>query len=178
MKKMVIAASLAALSLTAHAEGWRLLPGFTEQGFKFDPSLAATVNYVDPRAHSSDTGLGVDFNFTCGLIQDPQNRMRTHVQFTRISDSDLDANAFEISSRYTVPLGGGLSVGVGPSLAMYQVDMPGYDKNLFGIGVAAGVNFRSGALFLGADARYHDTQSRSGENFDNFTVGVKAGINF
>jgi long-subunit fatty acid transport protein len=178
MKKMVIAASLAAMSMAAQAEGWRLAPGFKEQGFRFDPSLAATVNYVDPKDYSSDTGLGVDFNFNCGLIQDPQNRIRTHLQYGRIDKGDLTANAFELSPRYTVPLNGGFSVGVGPSVAMYQVSMPGYDKNLFGYGVAGGVNFRSGALFLGADARYHNTQSKGGKNFDNFTLGVKAGINF
>lgn len=178
MKKMVIAASLAALSVTAQAEGWRFAPGFTEQGYKFDPSLAGTVNLVDPDDHSSDTGFGVDFNFNCALIQDPQNRIRTHLQIGRISDSGLKANTFELSPRYTMPLQNGFSVGVGPSLAMYQVDMPGYDKNLFGIGVAAGVNFRSGALYLGADARYHDTQRKGGADFDNFTMAVKAGINF
>lgn len=178
MKKMVIAASLAAMSVAAHAEGWRFAPGFTEHGFRFDPSLAGTVNYVDPKDHSSDTGLGVDLNFNCGLIQDPQNRIRTHLQFGRTSKGDLTANAFELSPRYTVPLNGGFSVGVGPSVAMYQVEMPGYDKNLFGYGVAAGVNFRSGTWYFGADARYHNTQSKGGANFDNLTLGVKAGINF
>jgi hypothetical protein len=178
MKKMVIAASLAALSVTAHAEGWRFAPGFTEQGFKFDPTLAGTANYVDPDDHSSDTGFGADFNFNCALIQDPQNRIRTHLQVGRISDSGLKANAFELSPRYTVPLNGGFSVGVGPSLALYQVEMPGYDKNLLGWGVAAGVNFRSGALYLGVDVRYHDTQSKGGSNFENVTLGAKAGINF
>lgn len=178
MKKMAIAAGLAALSVAAHAEGWRFAPGFTEQGFKFAPSLAATVNYVDPNDHSSDTGFGVDFNFNCTLIQDPQNRIRTHLQFGRISDSGLKANAYELSPRYTVPLNGGFSVGVGPSLALYQVEMPGYDKTLRGWGVAAGVNFRSGALYLGLDARYHDTQSKDGKNFENITLGAKAGINF
>jgi hypothetical protein len=177
-KKMMIAASLAALSVSTQAEGWRFATGFTEQGYKFDPSLAGTVNYVDPNDYSSDTGFGVDFNFNCALIQDPQNRIRTHLQFGRVSDSGLKANAFELSPRYTVPLSGGFSIGVGPSLAMYQVELPGYDKNLYGVGVAAGVNFRSGALFLGADARYHDTQSKSGVNFDNLTLGVKAGVNF
>jgi len=177
-KKMIVAATLAALSVAAQAEGWRFGPGFTEPGYKFDPSLAGTVNYVDPDDHSSDTGLGVDFNFNCALIQDPQNRIRTHLQFGRISDSGLKANAFELSPRYTVPLTGGLSFGVGPSLAMYQVEVPGFDKTLYGVGVAAGVNFRSGAMYFGADARFHDTRSKNGVNFDNLTLGVKAGVNF
>jgi hypothetical protein len=178
MKKMIIAASLAALSMSAHAEGWRFGPGFSEQGFKLDPTLAGTVNYVDPSDHSSDTGLGVDFNFNCGLIQDPQNRIRTHLQFTRISDSGLKANAFELSPRYTVPLRGGFSVGVGPSVALYRVEKPGFDKNLKGYGVAAGVDYRAGALYFGVDARYHDTESKDGVNFENFTFGAKVGINF
>jgi hypothetical protein len=177
-KKMMVAATLAALSVAAHAEGWRFAPGFTEQGYKFDPSLAGTVNLVDADDHSSDTGFGVDFNFNSALIQDPQNRIRTHLQFGRVSDSGLKANAFEYSPRYTVPLREGLSFGVGPSVAMYQVEVPGFDKTLYGVGVAAGVNFRAGAMYFGADARFHDTRSKNGVNFDNLTLGVKAGVNF
>jgi hypothetical protein len=177
MKKIVVVATLTALSLSAQAEGWRFLPA-GDPGFKFDPSLAGTLNYVDPRDHDSDLGYGVDFNFNCGLIQDPQNRIRTHLQAGRVSKGHMDVDAFELSPRYTVPLSKGLSIGVGPSVAAYRLDLPGYNRTLYGIGLAGGVNYRLGSLYLGADLRYHDTSSKKGEDFDNLTVGFKAGVNF
>jgi len=90
----------------------------------------------------------------------------------------MDVDAFELSPRYTVPLSKGLSIGVGPSVAAYRLDLPGYNRTLYGIGLAGGVNYRLGSLYLGADLRYHDTSSKKGEDFDNLTVGFKAGVNF
>ena len=178
MIKIVLAAALTTLSLSAQAEGWRFFPVQSDPNFKFEPSVAGTLNFVDPRDHRSDTGFGVDFNFNCGLIQDPQNRIRTHLQVGHVSKGNMTADMFELSPRYTVPLSKGLSIGAGPSLAAYRLDLPGYDKTLYGFGIAGGVSYRLGSLYLGADARYHDTQSKKGENFDNLTVGFKAGVNF
>jgi hypothetical protein len=177
MKKIFVAAAMASLSLAVHAEGWRFLPA-NEANFAFDPAVAGTLNYVDPDGHSSDTSLGVDLNFNCALIQDPQDRIRTHLQFGHFSKDGTKANAFELSPRYTVPISKGLFVGVGPSLAVYDVDVPGASKILYGVGIAGGIEYRVGSLYLGADARYHDTESRGGVDFDNLTLGLKAGINF
>ncbi|MBU1237257.1 MAG: hypothetical protein KJ634_01130 [Gammaproteobacteria bacterium] len=178
MKKIIVATTLAALALTAHADGWRFLPAQSDANFKFEPTVAGTLNHVDPSDHSSDFGYGIDLNFNCGLIQDPQNRIRTHLQIGHVSKDSMKADMFELSPRYTVQLGKGLSMGAGPSVAVYSVDVPGYDGTLYGIGIAGGVNYRMGSLYLGVDARYHNTQSKQGTDFDNLTVGFKAGVDF
>jgi hypothetical protein len=112
------------------------------------------------------------------LLQVPQNRMRTHINIGSKNEDDVSVNSFELSPRYTVPLGQGLSIGVGPSLAVYRLSGRGYEETLLAGGVAAGINYRSGALFLGADVRFHDTEKKQGADFDNWTVGVKVGVNF
>ena len=79
---------------------------------------------------------------------------------------------------YTVPLGDGLSAGFGPSVGAFQVSTPGNDRTLLGVGAAAGMNYRAGALYTGFDIRYHATTSRSGVDYDPLTFGAKVGINF
>ena len=178
MKKLALAAALVTLSFAASADGWRLAPLLTDPSFKLAPSIALTANSVDPKDGTSNTGAGIDFNFNCGLLQDPQNRMRTHINIGQNKENGVSVNAFELSPRYTIPMGQGLSMGVGPSLAVYKVSRPGYDETLLAAGVAAGINYRAGALFLGADVRYHNTEEKQGADFDNWTVGLKVGVNF
>jgi hypothetical protein len=158
MKKLALAATLVTLSFVASANEWRFVPLMTDPSFKLEPSIALTAN--------------------CGLLQDPQNRMRTHINIGSKNEDDVSVNSFELSPRYTVPLGQGLSIGVGPSLAVYRLSGRGYEETLLAGGVAAGINYRSGALFLGADVRFHDTEKKQGADFDNWTVGVKVGVNF
>jgi hypothetical protein len=178
MKKLALAATLLTLSIAASADGWRFAPLLTDPSFKLAPSIALTANHVDPKDGTSTTGAGIDFNFNCGLLQDPQNRMRTHINIGHNNEDGFSVNAFELSPRYTIPMGQGLSMGVGPSLAVYKVSGRGYDETLLAAGVAAGINYRVGALFLGADVRYHNTEEKQGADFDNWTVGLKAGVNF
>ncbi len=179
MKNILIAGMLAAVSLNASAEGWKFAPLLSDKSFKLEPTLAITANHVDLKDSGNDTGYGLDFNFNCGLVQDPQNRIRTHINLGHFNENGVKVNSFELSPRYMVPVGSGLSVGAGPSLAAYRVNgRAGYDETLLALGVAAGVNYRSGAFFMGADVRYHDTEHKRGADFDSWTVGVKAGINF
>jgi hypothetical protein len=179
MNKLLLAATLATLSFSAAADGWRVAPLVTDAGFKLSPSLALAANHVDPKDGPSATGYGVDFNFNCGLLQDPQNRMRTHINLGQTKKDGVKVNAFELSPRYTVPLSQALSFGAGPSLAAYKVKADtGYDETLLGLGVAAGINYRAGAFYAGADVRYHDTKKKAGADFPNWTLGLKVGMNF
>jgi hypothetical protein len=182
MKKTLVAASLALAATSVLADGWRFAPIFTDKDFKLAPTLALTANTVDPKESGADTmsGVGVDFNFNCGILQDPQNRMRTHINIHRADKDDVKATAFELSPRYTMPLGEGFSAGVGPSLGLFKVkdDVSGFSETYFGLGLAAGVNFRSGAFYAGADVRYHVTGEKSGFDYDHMTAGLKVGVNF
>lgn len=167
-------------SSSAAAEGWRFLPILSDKNMKLEPTLALTVNRVDPdqAGINNATAYGIDFNFNCGLIQDPQNRMRTHLNISRSDKDGLEVMGYELSPRYTVPLGNGLSVGAGPTLALFQLDQPGFSESYFGVGIAAGVNYRMGDFYAGADLRLHDTRTKRQVDYDNLTLGAKVGINF
>ena len=181
MKKLALAALLASsfASTAALADGWRFAPLFTDSNFKLEPTLALTANQVDPKdGGDAVTTFGVDFNFNCGILQDPQNRMRTHLNISKGDKDGFEVTAIELSPRYTVPMGNGLSIGVGPSLASFKGEAAGASETFFGIGIAAGVNYRAGAFYAGADLRWHDTSTKNGGNMDNTTIGAKVGMNF
>lgn len=185
MKKLALSSllvTLLAASSPSYAGGWRLLP-VLDNDLKFEPTLAFTINSVDPDGWKNATAYGLDFNFNCGLLQDPDNRMRTHLNISRADDDGLKLMAYELSPRYTLPLSNNFSFGVGPSLALFSVEQGNYDEMLFGVGLAAGVNYRSGKFYAGADLRIHKTDSEGNNgsgnsDFDNIALGAKVGINF
>ncbi len=180
---LIVAAALSLGALfapAAHAaEGWQLLPVLNDSGFKFEPTLALTANRLSPDQGDSATAWGLDLNFNCALLQSPDKRIRTHINVSSSDDSGLKTTAFELSPRYTMPVGmSGLSLGAGPSLAVFKVEAAGLSRNLTGLGLAGGVNYRAGAFYVGADVRVHSTGSKDGVDLDPVTWGLKAGINF
>lgn len=62
------------------------------------------------------------------------------------------------------------------ALALGALLAPG--EALTGVGLAAGINFRSGAYDAGADVRKQSTGSKNGIDLDPLTWGVKLGVNF
>jgi hypothetical protein len=182
LKQLAATLTLAGFSLFAtasHAEGLSFFPGL-KSGFKFEPSLALSAGVLNTNAGNDNTMAvyGLDFNMNCGLIQTPDNRIRTHIQINHSDDSGLKSTTFELSPRYTLPVGSGFSVGVGPVLGVAMVDNSRNDKNLFAYGAVAGVNFRAGMLYAGADVRYLNTSERDNVSFENWAVLAKLGINF
>ncbi len=173
-------AATALLATSAQAEGWRVAPLLTDPDFRLEPSLAVTAGHVEPTASGTDSGsaFGLELNFNCGLIQSPDNRIRTHLSMSRFDEDDAEVTSVTLSPRYTLPLDGGLSIGAGPSLALVRAEAGDHDENLFGYGVAAGLNYRAGALYAGADLHYQATTERSGVEFDNWTLTAKLGVNF
>ena len=148
--------------------------------FKFEPSLAVSAGVLNTSTGNDNTMAvyGLDFNMNCGLIQTPDNRIRTHVQINHSDKSGVKSTTFELSPRYTLPVGSGFSVGAGPVLGVAMVDNGRNDKNLFAYGAVAGVNFRAGMLYAGADVRYLNTNDRDNVDYENWAVLAKVGINF
>ncbi len=181
-RSLIAAAALSLGALfapVAHAEGWQLLPVLNDPGFKLEPTLALTVNRLAPDQGDSATAYGLELNFNCILLQTPDKRVRTHINVSGSDESGLKTTAFELSPRYTMPVGmPGLSLGVGPSLAVFKVEAAGVSRNLTGIGLAGGVNYRMGAFYVGADVRVHSTSAKNGVDLDPVTWGLKAGVNF
>jgi hypothetical protein len=175
----LLATGLALGATASHADGLKFFPGL-ESGFKFEPSLAITAGVMGASATDRDSMFvyGLDFNMNCGLIQTPENRIRTHVQINHVDESVIKSTSFELSPRYTVPLGSGFSVGAGPVLAMVMADNGRTDKNLFGYGAVVGANYRKGMYYSGLDLRYLNTTERDGISFENWALMAKVGINF
>jgi len=175
----LLVASLALGATVAHADGLRFFPGL-ESGFKFEPTIAVTGGVMNAKAANDDTNFvyGLDFNMNCGLIQTPDNRIRTHVQINHTNESGVKATSFELSPRYTLPVGGGFSVGAGPVLGMVKADNGVTDKNLFAYGAVVGANYRKGMYYSGLDLRYLNTSERNHVEFENWALIAKVGINF
>jgi hypothetical protein len=179
--RLLAPAALAVFTLcapAAHAEGWQFLPLLNDPSFKLEPTVALTGARVDPKQGATSNAWGLDLNFNCGLLQSPDKRMRTHINLTSSDEQGVKTTGFELSPRYTVPMAGGFSVGVGPSLALFKVEAAGLSRTLSGLGAALGVNFRAGAYYAGADLRVHATGAKDGVDYDPTTLGFKVGVNF
>lgn len=181
MKKTLLAVALSSLSLAAMAEGWKFAPVLSDPGFKFQPTVAAAVSSVKPEGASSDTAYGLELNFNCGLIQSPDNRIRTHFSVSRATEDAYDATVVELSPRYTVPVADGWSVGVGPSIGAVRVDPAAAGvatETMFAYGVVAGVNYRAGAFYAGLDLGARRTNDKNGIDYDGRAATLKVGFNF
>lgn len=178
-KKFAALALLAACATTVHAEGLRFLPGL-DSGFKFEPTVALTVGATHAPAAGDNVvaSYGLELNMNCGLLQTPDNRIRTHLQLNRIDQSGIEATSLELSPRYTLPIGGGFSFGAGPALAWVNTDTGSGNKDLFAYGAAAGFNFRKGHYYSGLDLRYLDTEERGRTGLENWTLQAKVGYSF
>jgi hypothetical protein len=178
IRQSFVLAALALAATNVLADGWKPLPVATDSGYKLDPVLALSLAHVHPDNAGAVTAYGVDFNFDCLLLRDPLGRMRSHLNLSRADEKGVDVTAFEMSPPYTIPLGGGLSAGVGPRLAVFDVTNGTTEGNLFGIGVGAGIHYRVGMLHLGADLRHHETAGRSSVDHDNLTIAARVGVHF
>lgn len=182
LKTTLLAAALATASLSATAEGVRFAPLLTDPNFKLEPTIALVAGSLKPENFSSDLYAGVELNFNCGLFQTADNRMRTHLAIGSYDRGGLELTTFELSPRYTVPMGNGFSVGVGPGIAYVSADAANQESSHFAWMVAGGVNYRSGAYYAGVDLRYQDTHEKRvagvERDADNWLLAAKVGINF
>lgn len=176
----LLVASLAFGTAAAQADGLKFLPAL-QSDFKFSPTVALTSGIaVVPTARDDVLGIyGLEIGMNCGLLQTPDNRMRTQLQINHVDHSGFMATSVELSPRYTLPLSRGYSFGAGPTLAWVNADRGAGSKNLFGYGASAGFGFRHGHYFSGLDLRYLNTSDRnSAANFENFMLQAKIGYAF
>lgn len=180
MKKTLVTLALLGTATLASAQSWTFFPIVTDPGYKMQPSVALTVDQVDFRESGAPTltSTGLEFNFNCGLVQDPDKRVRTALKLHSGKKDGVRATVFELSPRYMLPMGNGLSLGAGPSLTATRLKDATASKSLWGAGVALAAEWRSGALFAGADLRWHDLRKKDGVNGDHTSFGVKVGMNF
>lgn len=175
----LLVAGLALGATASQADGLKFFPGL-QSGFKHEPSVALTAGVMSAPATNDDSMFvyGLDINMNCGLIQTSDNRIRTHIQINHTDQSGMKSTSFELSPRYTVPLGSGFSVGAGPVLGVVLADNGRNEKSLFGYGAVVGANYRKGMYYSGLDLRYLNTSESAGLGFENWALIAKVGINF
>jgi len=177
---LALAALAATTTAQAQSSGWQWLPGLTDPNYKAEASIALTGNRILPDVGRNTNAWGLDLNMNCALLQSPDNRIRTHVNFSRSNKDGVQGTNWELSPRYTMPVreAPGLSLGVGPSLGLFSVKSAASDHTYTGLGLATGLNYRAGPLYTGIDVRYHRTTSHDGVSLDPVTWGAKVGLNF
>ena len=121
---------------------------------------------------------GLDFNMNCGLIQTADNRIRTHVQINHTNESGVKATSFELSPRYTVPIGSGFSIGAGPVIGMVKADNGVPTRTCSPTARWLVPISARGMYYSGLDLRYLNTSERNNVDFENWALIAKVGINF
>lgn len=182
MQITTLAATLVAIATLmpapAAAQSWRFMPLFTDSSFQLRPTLAFTTGYVNPDGAPSATTWGLEVNVNSGVVQSPDNRIRSYLQLNFSDKGGVETTVFELSPRYMLPLDGSFSVGLGPSLASARVTSGGATNTLWGLGLAGGLDWRLGSLYAGIDLRWHETARRNGVSYDHTALGFKVGLNF
>lgn len=146
----------------SRADDFRLFPGL-KPGFKFDPTLTVIggSSFSTTRGGKALGTVGVGFDINCGAFQDPDNRIRTHISLTDTFGHGVNAQTFDLSIRYTLPVAKDVNLSLGPSVAAVNARL--YDANnnryslLAGYGAAGGLEYRHGHAYAGIDAEYLDT---------------------
>ncbi len=159
---LAAAGAILLASSPSRADGFRLFPVLSSD-FKFDPTLTMIggTSFSTTRDGKALGTVGIGLNINCGLFQDGQNRIRTHVSLTDTFGHGVNAQTFDLSPRYTLPIGKDMYFSIGPSVAAVNARLYSANSNrysiLAGYGAAGGLEYRHGHAYVGLDAEYLDT---------------------
>ena len=187
-KKLVslgLLASLVAAPVFAEEEsGWVFGPAFKE-GWNADFTLALAANYIDPDISGvdGDSSLGLQVSLNCPWFQPPSGLIRQQFNLNQFDKEGIKLTTFEINPRYFVEMSPSVMLGVGPGFGYMWTDADvGEAENMWTLQLGGDLEYRQGALFLGAGARYMFTQDKNiglnNDGADNWLVQLKAGVNF
>ena len=99
-----------------------------------------------------------------------------------LNGSDLTAQTFSISPRYTLPVSRSLSVNIGPTAGAVNVrdrrQVSGEYELLASYGVAGGIEYRRGHAYAGIDLSYEDTTRRRRTELEKTTLTLNIGYYF
>lgn len=164
----------------AQAAGWSLMP-VTDAGFKAEPTLALMGGMLNPNVSGADadSAYGAELSFNCIALQPPEGKLRTQVSFNKYDDAGLEIQSFEINPHYLVKVGEGLEIGAGPGIGYVTAKAGAMDESALALQLGVSAHYRSGPMFLGAEARYQVTQEEfANDDMNNFRVMLKVGVNF
>jgi len=110
--------------------------------------------------------------------------IRQQFNYNRFDEDGLEIATLEMNPRYYMGEGD-LTFGVGPGIGYVwaEADAAGVDEGMWALQLGADIEYRRGALYLGAGTRYQLTQDEelgnTGEKgVDNGLSTVKVGVNF
>ena len=178
-------APIAALGLVAampaQAQDWQLLPAIGSD-YKAQPTFALTAGTQDYDDGDSGGVYGVELGLACPTLKPPQGRIRQQISLTRYDEDGLETTSLEVNPHYMVDLASNLAVGFGPGLGYVQADTSVGDDGVFALQAGTSLHYRTGPLFLGAEARYQWTQSADfgggSHDMDNIRLQGKVGVAF
>lgn len=181
----VLLASVATAPVFAEEnKGWTLGPAF-EEGWDPHFTIAATANYINPdiAGVDSDSSLGLQISLNCPWFQPPSGVIRQQFNINKFDNDGIELTTFELNPRYYVNMSPAVMVGVGPGIGYMWTDAAvGAESNMWTFQLGGDVEYRQGAMFLGAGARYQLTENSplgvGNTGADNWLVQLKAGINF
>ena len=185
-KKLVwfgVLASLSGAPAFADEGEWVIGPAW-EDDWSADFTLALTANYMDPEIVDGDTGLGLQLSLNCPWFQPPSGIIRQQFNLNKFEKGGIKLTTFELNPHYYVEVTPSVWLGYGPGFGYMWTDLDeGDSSRMWTFQFSGDIEYRQGALFLGAGARYQITQDKEivpsdDKGVDNLLVQLKAGVNF
>lgn len=181
--KLTALAALSALAMSgsALADGWTWGPAFKD-GWKPDFTMAVAVGSMDVDKGGSAQYEGAEFSLNCPWFQPPTGTIRQQFNIGTYENGGYKLTSFEMNPNYFVTVAPGWTIGAGPGIGYVHGYVNDNAADMASFQVSANVNYRKGAFFLGAGARYQDTLDKEiipgVKGMDNWLISAKAGLNF
>lgn len=177
---MLLASSLL-FNVAAKAEGLTFLP-VMQDGFKYEPTLSFIGGQLDPDVNGVDESgvVGIELSFNCPLLATPTNGIRQQLSITSFDNDDLKMTSFEINPHYVVNLSPSFALGFGPGIGLVNVDYDGDSDTAFTGQLGASIQYRTGTLYFGLEARQQYTANIDmlDDDVNNSRISLKIGHDF
>lgn len=182
MKRLTPLAALGLVAaMPAQAQDWQFFPA-AGSDYQAAPTFALTAGTQDYVDVDSGGVYGMELGLACPTLKPPQGQIRQQISLTRYDEDGVETTSLEVNPHYLVNLGGNWAIGLGPGLGYVQADTPAGDDSVFALQAGTSLHYRSGPLFLGAEARYQWTQSADlgggSADMDNIRLQGKVGAAF
>ena len=172
------------LSISAQAGEWEILPVLNDS-HKLNTAVAIIGGSMqgDESGSESDSFYGLEVSMDCPLIKVPTGKIRQQINLTTYDDGDIAIRQFNLNPHYQIPLSSTLTMGVGPSFGIANVEILDQDDTIFTYGVGTSLRAElTKEIFIGAEARYELTTDADlfniEDDFNNLKFFAKVGYQF
>lgn len=177
----MLLASTLLFNVAAKAEGLSFLP-FMQEGFKYEPTLSFVGGQLDPDVDDVDESavVGIELSFNYPLLATPSNGIREQLSITSFDNDGLEMTSFEINPHYVINLSPSFGVSFGPGIGLVNVDYNGDSDTAFTGQLGASLQYRTGTLYFGLEARQQYTANINmlDDDVNNSRISLKIGHDF